>query len=134
MLFQFSYDRLFASAWLLFWAYWILMSLQVRRSRKSESGLLRFVHVAFLGFIFALIALPQFGRGILGQQLLGGGGKRCFAGALLLVLGIGLAVWARFHLGSYWSGTITLKEGHRVIRTGPYRLVRHPIYVGLWVA
>src|SRR4051794_1227077 len=39
--------------------------------------------------------------------------------------------WARFHLGSLWSGTVTTKEGHHVVDTGPYRLVRHPIYTGL---
>ena len=53
-------------------------------------------------------------------------------------LGFGLAVvgflfcwWARLHLGSLWSGSITVKEDHRVVDTGPYRLVRHPIYTGL---
>jgi protein-S-isoprenylcysteine O-methyltransferase Ste14 len=39
--------------------------------------------------------------------------------------------WARLHLGRLWSGSITRKEGHRVIDTGPYGLVRHPIYTGL---
>ena len=39
--------------------------------------------------------------------------------------------WARLHLGRFWSGAITRKEGHHVIDTGPYELVRHPIYTGL---
>jgi protein-S-isoprenylcysteine O-methyltransferase Ste14 len=39
--------------------------------------------------------------------------------------------WARIHLGRFWSNAITRKEGHRVIDTGPYGLVRHPIYTGL---
>jgi protein-S-isoprenylcysteine O-methyltransferase Ste14 len=39
--------------------------------------------------------------------------------------------WARIHLGRFWSNEITRKEGHRVIDTGPYSLVRHPIYTGL---
>jgi protein-S-isoprenylcysteine O-methyltransferase Ste14 len=40
------------------------------------------------------------------------------------------AWWARLHLGRLWSGMIVLREGHRVVDTGPYRLVRHPIYTG----
>jgi protein-S-isoprenylcysteine O-methyltransferase Ste14 len=40
------------------------------------------------------------------------------------------AWWARLHLGRLWSGMLTLREGHRVVDTGPYRLVRHPIYTG----
>jgi len=39
--------------------------------------------------------------------------------------------WARLHLGRLWSGSVTRKENHRVVDTGPYALVRHPIYTGL---
>ncbi|MGI8840025.1 MAG: methyltransferase family protein [Caulobacteraceae bacterium] len=42
--------------------------------------------------------------------------------------------WARLHLGRLWSGTTTLKADHRVVETGPYRLVRHPIYTGVLAA
>ncbi len=44
------------------------------------------------------------------------------------------AWWARLHLGRLWSGMMTLREGHRVVDTGPYRLVRHPIYTGFIAA
>ncbi|WP_245490454.1 isoprenylcysteine carboxylmethyltransferase family protein [Mesorhizobium sp. M7A.F.Ca.US.011.01.1.1] len=52
----------------------------------------------------------------------------------LIAIGIAFAWWARLHLGRLWSGTITAKAGHRVINTGPYGLVRHPIYTGLLLA
>lgn len=52
----------------------------------------------------------------------------------MLWAGIALALWARWHLGQYWSGRITIKEGHRLIRTGPYARLRHPIYSGLVLA
>ena len=42
--------------------------------------------------------------------------------------------WARLHLGRLWSGFVTLKEGHRIVETGPYALVRHPIYTGVIAA
>jgi protein-S-isoprenylcysteine O-methyltransferase Ste14 len=48
----------------------------------------------------------------------------------LVVLSLLFAWWARLHLGKLWSGTITRKEGHYVVDTGPYALVRHPIYSG----
>src|SRR5271156_1690876 len=51
--------------------------------------------------------------------------------AALTFGGILFAWWARIHLGRLWSGSITVKEGHRVVDTGPYGLVRHPIYTGL---
>ncbi len=49
----------------------------------------------------------------------------------LTLVGISFTWWARIHLGRFWSNAITRKEGHRVIDTGPYGLVRHPIYTGL---
>ena len=55
-------------------------------------------------------------------------------GLVFTVAGLCFAVWARMHLGEYWSGRITLKENHRVIQTGPYALVRHPMYSGFILA
>jgi protein-S-isoprenylcysteine O-methyltransferase Ste14 len=52
----------------------------------------------------------------------------------LVVVGLAFCWWARLHLGRLWSGTVTRKEGHHVVDTGPYALVRHPIYTGLILA
>jgi protein-S-isoprenylcysteine O-methyltransferase Ste14 len=52
----------------------------------------------------------------------------------LLVAGCAVCVWARVHLGRLWSGGVVLKEGHRVVDSGPYGFVRHPIYSGAFVA
>ena len=69
---------------------------------------------------------------VLGEQPLWHVGK---AGTYLLAgltaAGTLFTWWARIHLGRFWSNAITRKEGHRVIDTGPYGLVRHPIYTGL---
>ncbi len=53
---------------------------------------------------------------------------------IMIVVGLSFATWARLHLGKYWSGRITLKVDHRLIQTGPYAWVRHPIYSGLILA
>ena len=52
----------------------------------------------------------------------------------LIVLAFAFCWWARLHLGRLWSGFVTLKEDHRIVDTGPYGLVRHPIYSGVIVA
>ena len=53
------------------------------------------------------------------------------AGLAIEAAGLFLAIVARRHLGRYWSGEISIKVDHRLIRTGPYRKLRHPIYVAL---
>ena len=62
----------------------------------------------------------------------GYGGGYTLAGVALL--GVLFTWWARIHLGPLWSGQITVKQDHRIVDTGPYALVRHPIYSGLILA
>ena len=57
-----------------------------------------------------------------------------YALAALMLAGLALTWWARICLGPLWSSTITRKEDHKVIDTGPYAFVRHPIYSGLMIA
>jgi len=45
-----------------------------------------------------------------------------------------VAIWSRFYIGRNWSATVTVKEGHELIRSGPYSVVRHPIYSGFLLA
>ena len=52
----------------------------------------------------------------------------------LLLAAFGFCWWARLHLGRLWSGYTTLKEDHYIVDTGPYGLVRHPIYTGIIAA
>jgi protein-S-isoprenylcysteine O-methyltransferase Ste14 len=55
-------------------------------------------------------------------------------GVSLIAAGLAFAGWARVHLGRNWSGSVTVKEAHELIRSGPYGYVRHPIYTGLIAA
>jgi len=55
-------------------------------------------------------------------------------GAVLVTLGISLRLWAASALGPFFTQTVTIREGHRVIASGPYRFVRHPGYTGLLVS
>jgi protein-S-isoprenylcysteine O-methyltransferase Ste14 len=52
-------------------------------------------------------------------------------GAAVNLVGILFTVWARIYLGRNWSATVTLKEDHELVTSGPYGIVRHPIYTGL---
>lgn len=119
--------------WVLFGGYWAYSSLQARQTQRAEAKTSRFIHLGLVLFAIVLIGFGGFGIGLLTWKILPQSGPVEIAGITITALGLLFAIWARVHLGTYWSGTITIKADHRLIRTGPYALVRHPIYTGLLV-
>jgi len=85
----------------------------------------------FAGALLLLLSA----RHMLGEaRLWHAGYGAAYALAGLTLAGIVFVWWARIHIGPLWSGAITRKQGHRVVDSGPYAWVRHPIYTGLIVA
>jgi hypothetical protein len=122
--------RLLALIWLAWLASWIAASFWSGQTKTHvmtlESGRYR-IPILLGGILFA----PGTGR-LLGEKPLWQfGDTGVYILAIIVIAGICFTWWARIHLGRFWSNTITRKEGHRVIDTGPYGLVRHPIYTGL---
>ncbi len=119
-------------AWLAWLAVWIAASRHVQRTEQSEGFLLQLQHKVpqLTGFF---LIFHDGGWAIIRGRLYDRTEIE-IAGTVLTVLGLAFATWARVHLGRYWSGMITLKQGHKLIRSGPYRITRHPIYTGLLAA
>ena len=126
--------------WIAWALYWVVSARGAKRTRRRESLASRLSHVLPLAAGVALIAWPHHpGKswtwaGWMSWQLVPPGPLRLGSALALTVAGLAFTVWARMHLGGNWSGTVTLKEGHELIRTGPYGWVRHPIYSGLLLA
>ena len=55
-------------------------------------------------------------------------------GAFLLIIGISIRVWAIRTLGTHFTATVTLTKDHQLVRSGPYQWVRHPSYLGAFMA
>jgi protein-S-isoprenylcysteine O-methyltransferase Ste14 len=72
--------------------------------------------------------------GRLGERFLPFSVNLLFLGAVLTVIGCAVAIWARAVLGSNWSGSPDVKQGHILVQRGPYALTRHPIYTGFLIA
>jgi protein-S-isoprenylcysteine O-methyltransferase Ste14 len=122
--------QLLALIWLAWLASWVVASFWSGQTKKHvmtlESGRYR-IPILVGGILFTpwtarvLGETPVWQFGNLGVYIL----------AAVTLAGISFTWWARIHLGRFWSNAITHKEGHRVIDTGPYGFVRHPIYTGL---
>ncbi len=120
--------------WLSWMALWAAWSVGTKRTVRRESRTSRLAYHVPLLVGAVLLAPPWLGGGRLGTRLLPRNVPWLWIGTALVVAGLGFAVAARAYLGRNWSGTVTLKQGHELIRTGPYRLVRHPIYTGMLLA
>ena len=128
------YRHLFTVMWLAWAGYWWAASHDVKRTARHEPLPSRLLHIVPLALAAALLWLPDSPVPVLGQRFLPAGAWLFWTGAVLTPGGLLFTVWARVHLGRNWSGTITLKQGHELVTSGPYRFVRHPIYSGLLLA
>jgi protein-S-isoprenylcysteine O-methyltransferase Ste14 len=84
-----------------------------------------------MGMVLGLLFSNATRIGFLGARLVPEYSWIGWAGFGLTVAGCAFAAWSRALLGSNWSSTVTVRQNHQLIRTGPYALVRHPIYAGL---
>ena len=120
--------------WVVWLNYWWYAARGGSGDIHAEPARERAIHLALMVAAFMLLFAPLAGSAPNDQVLSPGETAAGFAGIVLTALGLGFSIWARRHLADYWSGRITLKVGHRLVRTGPYAWVRHPIYTGVLLA
>jgi protein-S-isoprenylcysteine O-methyltransferase Ste14 len=120
--------------WFVCMAYWAVAAAKTNRTKRKESFAWRYGIVLLEVLGFTLVFDGDADVGVLGRKIFPRSYYIAVAGVILIWAGIALAIWARAHLGQYWSGRITIKEDHKLIRTGPYARLRHPIYSGLDLA
>ena len=126
--------NLISTLWLLWLAIWTLFAFRTKRVVRVETRTSRLSHLVPLGIGVALLTSDRFAGPMLATRIYPLTDGTFWFGAALVALGLGFAVWARVHLAGNWSGTVTLKQDHDLIRSGPYRLTRHPIYTGILLA
>ena len=125
---------LITALWIAWGLYWLVSAYNAKPTERRESSASRlFYSVLLLGGAL-LMVMPRARLSVLAAPLLPDKPLRFLTALLLVAAGLAFTVWARVHLGRNWSGTVTVKEGHELIRSGPYGLVRHPIYTGLLLA
>ncbi len=120
--------------WDVWFASWLLAALWADRATGRPGVGAQALHwaITIAGF-YLLMGIPSQepdGPGRVWNL----GGQLGWAPFAVAAAGLAFTWWARLYLGRLWSGSVSRKADHRVVDTGPYGLVRHPIYTGLIVA
>jgi protein-S-isoprenylcysteine O-methyltransferase Ste14 len=115
--------------WVIFSVYWTVASRNSAPTKNSESKQSTAFHQIVLNVALVLLFWPA--PGLTGWFLPQRFHFLVPVGAAIQAAFILLAVWARRHLGRNWSAEVRIGEGHELIRTGPYHLLRHPIYTAM---
>lgn len=124
--------RLTASLlWLVLALVWIVRGMRTKRTVKSQSSASQVLYTVILVVGVSMIFAKQSGISWLDRQLFPVTVAIALADLLVVLTGVAFSIWARLMLGSNWSNRVTVKEDHTLVRTGPYRIVRHPIYSGI---
>jgi protein-S-isoprenylcysteine O-methyltransferase Ste14 len=116
--------------WVFFWVYWFISAWIMRsplKRRQSRWSLILVVLVCGFWILYSSVSNSDF----LIQKAIPNSLVTGLSGTIITLLGVGFAVWARVHLGKYWSSMPAIRVDHKLIRTGPYSHVRHPIYTGI---
>jgi len=118
-------------AWLVFLGYWIFARFSVNRMARPEPAASLVVRAAVMIGAAWLLFHSDRSMGVLNLRFIPRDDRIVLAGVILTWAGVLFAIWARYHLGRFWSATVALREGHQLIRSGPYAFIRHPIYTGV---
>lgn len=125
------YRLFFPVLWIAFLLYWQIRAAGTKATQRLEPLASRILRVLIftIGIVMlstTLIPLPW-----LYIQVWPTGLWPFWLGAGFTIAGLMFAIWAREHLGRNWSRSVTIKQDHELITTGPYAFVRHPIYTGI---
>lgn len=119
--------------WIVMMAYWSAAARQSAPAKRAESQASRSRHQLLLNLALLLAFLPI---PFLRRRWLPDSVWTVVVGLAVQLGAMGLDVWAMRCLGRNWSGAVTIKVDHQLVKRGPYRLVRHPIYtamIGMYV-
>ena len=125
------YEWFFPAIWVIFLVYWQIKAAGNKTTQRIEPASSRILRALTFIVVIVLLMTTRIPLSWLYIQFWPYGLLPFWLGAAVMIAGLLFAVWARVHLGRNWSRYITIKQDHELITTGPYALVRHPIYTGI---
>jgi protein-S-isoprenylcysteine O-methyltransferase Ste14 len=126
--------RICSFLWMTFFVLWMGAALFTKRAAERISWRRTLYYGIPVALGYYLMFSWRFDIAWLQHRLFQRTGVVDWVAIVITVAGMAFATWARAYLGRNWSSAPMLREHHELIRSGPYRLVRHPIYTGIIVA
>jgi protein-S-isoprenylcysteine O-methyltransferase Ste14 len=114
--------------WIGFLVYWSAAAGRRVEKRSEEPAASRALHrnLLNLGLVLLFVSIPGLRWRFLPQAA-----WTAPVGLAIMAAATLLHVWARVHLGRNWTSEVAIQQGHQLVTSGPYRLVRHPVYTAL---
>jgi protein-S-isoprenylcysteine O-methyltransferase Ste14 len=125
------YELFFPVVWIVFFVYWQIKATNTKTTQRLEPASSRILRIFIFLVAIALLSTTRIPLPWLYRQLWPQSIWLFWLGAAVTTAGLLFAVWARAHLGRNWSRSVTIKQDHELITSGPYAVVRHPIYTGI---
>lgn len=119
--------------WIAILVVWIIGAFSGKQTVRRDSLSSRLFHLSLVALVFLLITNPRLNTGPLSMRFVSDTLTFSLFGLALTIAGVAFAIWARVIIGRNWSAAVTVKQGHELVRRGPYSVVRHPIYTGVLV-
>ena len=127
-----SAGEIIFACWGIFFGVWFIASFAAKATVERQSAAATLAQRLPVGVGWWLLLFPEFPADF-NRQILPRMGELQIVGAVICVCGLLFTLWARYTLAGNWSSDVTFKRDHELVRKGPYRFVRHPIYTGLLV-
>ena len=132
-MFQLNAGNVIRIAWIIWVTWWIVAAARTNRMKQREPAREWLLRLAVMAAAFELLFHSGRDLGILNRRFVPHSQVVRDIGAALTCIGLAFSIWARQHIGRYWSGSVSIRADHQLIRTGPYSRIRHPIYTGILV-
>lgn len=111
--------------WGAFWVFWLVAATGAKRGSRTTMARAPGLLILLTFLLLRIFKTDASAIHSVALQVIG---------VIVFAAGLGLAVWARLHLGRDWGMPMTRKDEPHLVTSGPYRFIRHPVYSGLLLA